>query len=201
LVCFRQRPPRRRRAQPAAFGRGDVRPVVCRRHRFRFSNVQGNQHNDTDPEPRKRYGGSLIEPMPTLYRHHAPRKTTEAASRRPHWQRLRGSAWPEPPSTLMVAPICFRSISTVFRRRSFATTRKDAFRFSHAVAEKLQQRATTSPDRPRRIPSAPPCRMVWGACAWADSRAAKGQQRVISQGLPTQTAALQSAAGHAGKEP
>jgi hypothetical protein len=149
--------------------------------------------------------GRTIDLPPRPYAHAVPAsrtpKTTEAASRRPHWQRLRGSAWPEPPSTLMVAPICFRSISTVFRRRSFATTRKDAFRFSHAVAEKLQQRATTSPDRPRRIPSAPPCRMVWGACAWADSRAAKGQQRVISQGLPTQTAALQSAAGHAGKEP
>jgi hypothetical protein len=70
------------------------------------------------------------------------------------------------------------------------------------VAQKLQQRATAGP---RRIPSAPPCRMIWTsnscACARANSRTAKGQQRVISRAQATQTATLQCAAGHAGKEP
>jgi len=48
---------------------------VPKAHRFRLSNVQGNQHNNTDPdhEHRERYG-IVIEPVPTLYRHDAPQK-------------------------------------------------------------------------------------------------------------------------------
>jgi hypothetical protein len=48
---------------------------VPKADRLRLLNVQDNQHNNTDPdhERRERYG-IVFEPVPTLYRHHAPRK-------------------------------------------------------------------------------------------------------------------------------
>jgi hypothetical protein len=75
LVCFRQRPPRRRRDNRpplvgATFGRSRAEGTASGSQMFRATSI-------TIPIPITSAAsamGSLIEPMPTLYRHHAPRK-------------------------------------------------------------------------------------------------------------------------------
>jgi hypothetical protein len=62
---------------------------------FRLSNVQCNQHNNTDPnyERRKRYG-IIFQPLPALYTHDAPidPETAEAAIATAPLAAFRGSA-------------------------------------------------------------------------------------------------------------
>jgi hypothetical protein len=90
---------------------------------FRLSNVQCNQHNNTDPnyERRERYG-IIFQPVPALYTHGCPHRSRNSRGRHCDgplgsvpWFSVTGAA-----INYKMAAGCFRSISIVFRRRSLA---------------------------------------------------------------------------------